>query len=105
MMEVKVSAPADHLDADDVAGIERDLAKIERRLSKYREVNADVRISRSQDTVGYHAVLELQYGRNHLQAKTDSTDMRRAVREARDEVLRQINDRSRGGHSWFVKRR
>jgi hypothetical protein len=31
--------------------------------------------------------------------------MRRAVREARDEVLRQINDRSRGGHSWFVKRR
>jgi ribosome-associated translation inhibitor RaiA len=104
-MEVKVSAPGDHLDADDVAGIERDLAKIDRRLSKYREVNADVRISRSQDTHGYHAVLELQYGRNHVQAKSDSADMRRAVREARDEVLRQINDRSRGGHSSFVKRR
>jgi ribosome-associated translation inhibitor RaiA len=104
-MEVKVSAPGDQLDPDDVAGIERDLAKIDRRLSKYREVNADVRISRSQDTHGYHAVLELQYGRNHVQAKTDSADMRRAVREARDEVLRQINDRSRGGHSSFTKRR
>jgi ribosome-associated translation inhibitor RaiA len=104
-MQVKVSAPGNQLNPGDVEGIERDLAKIDRRLNKFGEIYADVRISKSQGAHGHHAVLELQYGRHHVQAKADSTDPRRAVREARDEVLRQINDRSRGGHSSFAKRR
>jgi hypothetical protein len=31
--------------------------------------------------------------------------MGQAVRRARDEILRQINDRSRRGHSSFTKNR
>jgi ribosome-associated translation inhibitor RaiA len=104
-MQVKVSAPGNHLEPGEVKGIEDDLSKIGRRLSKFDEIDAEIRISRSQGTHGYHVVLELQYGRHHLQAKADAPNIRPAVRAARDEVLRQINDRSRGGHSSFAKRR
>jgi hypothetical protein len=50
-------------------------------------------------------ILELEYRRNHLMAKSTHTDMGQAVREAREEILRQVNDRSRGGHSSFTKGR
>ncbi len=47
--------------------------------------------------------IELDYGRNHLIAKAEHADVGQAVREAREELLRQINDRKRGGHSARAK--
>ncbi len=104
-MDIKVSSPGHHLNGSQVDEIERDLAKVARRLNKYNDVRTEVRVSETQGTPGFHVVLELGYGRNHLQAKAEAPDVGRAVREAREELLRQINDRSRGGHSWFAKRR
>lgn len=84
--------------------IERDLEKINRRLKDFKEeVRADVRISNGSGAVQNHVVIELNYGRNHLVAKADHSDWGQAVREAREELLRQINDRSRGGHSSHAK--
>ncbi|MDQ3662602.1 MAG: hypothetical protein M3454_16425 [Actinomycetota bacterium] len=103
-MEVRVSAPGNEMGKQDVEGIKQDLAKIDRRLSKHKLVTANVRVTRTQGVPGFHVVLELAYGRNHIQAKAEAPEVRRAVREAREDVLRQINDRSRGGHSSFAKR-
>lgn len=102
-MEVRVSAPGNVMGRQDVEGIEQDLAKIDRRLNKYKLVTANVRVTPTQGVPGFHVVLELSYGRHHLQAKAEAQEVRRAVREAREDVLRQINDRSRRGHSSFVK--
>ena len=102
-MEIRVSATGNEVARQDIEGIEQDLAKLDRRLNRYKLVTAVVRVSRTQGVPGYHVVLELAYGRNHLQAKAEAPDVRRAVREAREEVLRQINDRSRRGHSSYVK--
>jgi ribosome-associated translation inhibitor RaiA len=105
-MRIRVSSPGYELKARDVDRIEKDLEKIDRRLHQHRDVEADVRIASSNDGAhDYHVTVELDYGRNHLVAKADHSDIGQAVREAREELLRQINDRSRGGHSSFVKRR
>jgi ribosome-associated translation inhibitor RaiA len=104
-MRISVSSPGKHLDPAEVDRIERDLEKIDRRLHEHNEVAATVRIAETQGVPGWHVTLELDYGRNHLIAKADNADLGRAVRDAREEVLRQINDRSRRGHSWFAKRR
>ncbi|HWC14314.1 MAG TPA: HPF/RaiA family ribosome-associated protein [Actinomycetota bacterium] len=104
-MRISVSAPGRNLEADDVEGIERDLEKIDRRLKGFKqEVAVSVRLSDAQGPVpGHHVVIELDYGRTHLLAKAESPDVGQAVRTAREELLRQINDRSRGGHSDFAK--
>jgi ribosome-associated translation inhibitor RaiA len=103
-MRIRVSSPETQLSEGDMDRIERDLEKIDRRLSDFRgEVVAEVRISGDGGAQGYHCTLELDYGRHHLMAKTDHADIGRAVRSARDEIVRQINDRSRGGHSSFTK--
>jgi len=102
-LQIRVSSPGEHLDSDDVNGIEQDLAKIDRRLSDYRDVRAEVRVNGKATSPEHSVVIELHYGRNHLFARDHSRDARQAVRAARDELLRQINDRSRGGHSSFVK--
>ena len=104
-MRISVSAPGRNLEANDVQGIERDLEKIDRRLKDFKEeVTASVRVSDAQGSApGHHVVIELDYGRNHLVAKAESKDVGQAVRVAREELLRQINDRSRGGHSDFAK--
>ena len=104
-MQLRVSSPGVDLRPNDVEGIEHDLEKIDRRLSKYDNIVCEVRISGHQGNPTVHAVVELDYGRNHLIAKADGSEARQAVREAREELLRQINDRSRRGHSWFTKRR
>lgn len=108
-MRVTVSAPGQDLKQSDVDAITADLEKIDRRLNGYtEEVVADVRVSNAQNaqrTPGHHVVLEVHYGPNHLIAKTENPDLGMAVREAREEVLRQINDRSRGGHSSQAKGR
>ena len=106
-MRIRVSSANNSLKEADVEGITRDLEKIDRRLHEYKEeVSADVRISHAQRVgsgPGHHVVIELDYGRNHLIAKAENGDMGMAVREAREELLRQINDRKRGGHSARAK--
>jgi ribosome-associated translation inhibitor RaiA len=105
-MRIRVSAPGHQLKTQEVDRIEKDLEKIDRRLHQYRDVEARVRIGPSSNGApGYHVTLELDYGRNHLMAKADHTDMGQAVRTAREDLLRQINDRSRRGHSSFTKGR
>ena len=104
-MELKVSSPGNKLSDSDIDRIQRDLEKIDRRLQSFDPVYAEVRINGGDGPADYHVTLELEYGRNHLVAKADSGDMGRAVREAREEILRQINDRSRGSHSQYAKGR
>lgn len=108
-MRVTVSAPGQDLKDSDVDAITADLEKIDRRLSTVdEEVVANVRIGHAQNAQGipgHHVVLEVHYGPNHLLAKSENPDIGIAVRAAREEVLRQINDRSRGGHSSIAKGR
>lgn len=102
-MFIKVSSPGVDLKPSDIDAIERDLEKIDRRLADYQEVNAEVRVNETDGRPGFAIVLELDYSRNHLIAKAEDADLGVAVRSAREEILRQINDRSRRGHSSFSK--
>jgi ribosome-associated translation inhibitor RaiA len=105
-VHIKVSSPGHKLEKDDVDQIERDLEKIDRRLASFDQVYTEVRISKNNKTSDvFHATLEVEYGRRHLVAKADSPDFGQAVREAREEILRQINDRGRGSHSQYAKGR
>jgi ribosome-associated translation inhibitor RaiA len=104
-MQIRVSSPGNRLDSSDIDQIQKDLEKIDRRLGDLDDVYAEVRINDGESGKGYNVTLELEYRRNHLIAKTSHQDMGQAVREAREEILRQINDRSRGGHSSFAKGR
>jgi ribosome-associated translation inhibitor RaiA len=106
-MEIRVSSPGTDLKTNDVERIHRDLDKIARRLNGRDDVTAEVRIQQAPDpssAPGFRVVVELDYGRNHLIAKAHDPDLGFAVRAAREELLRQINDRSRRGHSWFTRR-
>jgi ribosome-associated translation inhibitor RaiA len=105
-MNIRVSSPGNKLTDQDKDAIEQDLGKIDRRLQDFKqEVTAEVRISGNQAAPTHKVTLELHYGRNHLIAKAENADVGQAVREAREEILRQINDRSRRGHSSFTKGR
>ena len=104
-MRVVVSSPGADLDEAEKDRIAKDLEKIDRRLHEFDDVMAEVRIDETNASVGNHVVLEVHYRKNHLMAKAENQDLGQAVREAREEILRQINDRSRGGHSSFAKRR
>jgi ribosome-associated translation inhibitor RaiA len=103
-MLIRVSSPGVELPQSKIDEIERDLEKIDRRLQDWKEVFAEVRVTNGNPATGNHVVIELEYGRNHLIAKADNKDLGQAVREAREEMLRQINDRSKRGHSSFVKK-
>jgi ribosome-associated translation inhibitor RaiA len=102
-MHIKVSSPGNRLDSGDLDQIEKDLEKIDRRLADIDDVFAEVRIKDGEPGQDYTVTIELDYRRNHLVAKTENRDMGQAIRLAREEILRQINDRSRGGHSSFAK--
>jgi ribosome-associated translation inhibitor RaiA len=105
-MHLRVSAPRTRLDKGDIDRIQKDLEKIDRRLSKFDEVYAELRINGGDaGAPNYHITLELEYGRHHLVAKSENYDMGIAVRDAREDILRQINDRSRRSHSEYSKRR
>ena len=104
-MQLRVSAPGSDLTQSDVDNIERDLQKIDRRLAQFDEVYAEVRINGDGGAAELHVTLEVEYGRNHLVAKAHGTDVGKAVRDAREEILRQVNDRSRGSHSQHAKGR
>ena len=103
-MELRVIAPGDDLKDRDIERIEKDLEKLGKRLENYQLVRVEVRISPNGST-SKKITLEVHYGRQHLIAKTENENVGRAVRAARDEVLRQVNDRSRRGHSSFTKGR
>lgn len=105
-MRVTISAPGRNLERSQEE-IEQDLEKVERRLKDFKEeVHAQVRVSQPEGPVpGHHVTVELNYGRNHLIANAEDKDVGVAVRQAREELLRQINDRSRGGHSEYAKHR
>ena len=103
-MHIRVSSPGIDVEQEQINEITRDLEKVDRRLSDWKEVFAEVRVTNGNPSGAKHVVLELEYGRNHLIAKADNSDMGQAVREAREEILRQINDRSPRGHSSFAKR-
>jgi ribosome-associated translation inhibitor RaiA len=102
-LQIDVSAHGAEVHPNDREGIEQDLQKLDRRLQDQRDVTAKVRISKGEGAQSFHIVLDVHYGHNHLIAKEDDADVRRAVREAREEILRQIKDRSRGGHSSIAK--
>jgi ribosome-associated translation inhibitor RaiA len=102
-MELRVSSPGTDLATEDIDRIQKDLEKIDRRLNGLQNVFAELRITDGGAAQGYQVILELEFRRNHLMAKASSTDMGQAVREAREDILRQINDRSRRGHSSFTK--
>ena len=108
-MRIRVSSSKNHLKQTDIDSIQHDLEKIDRRFGEMKqEVSAEVRISEAEGTrsgPGHHVVIELEYGRNHLIAKAENGDLGQAVRAARDDIIRQINDRKRGGHSAKAKGR
>lgn len=105
-MRVTVSAPGRKVERSQLE-IEQDLEKIDRRLKDFKdEVHAQVRVGDAQGSApGHHVTVELNYGRTHLIAKAEDADVGVAVRQAREELLRQINDRGRGGHSQFANQR
>ena len=107
-MRIKVSSPGDHLKQEEIDAISHDLGKIDRRLAEVKEeVSAEVKVSPAQregaGSKAHQVMIELDYGRTHLIAKADNADVGQAVREAREEILRQINDRKRGGHTARAK--
>ena len=104
-MRIRVSAPSSDLKQEEIDAISRDLEKIDRRLQDFKEeVTADVRVSQASSAAASQRVtIELNYGKTHLIAKAENGDVGQAVREAREELLRQINDRKRGGHTARAK--
>lgn len=106
-MRIRISAPGNDLKQEEIDAISHDLEKIDRRLVNFKEeVAADVRINHAQSQgagPGNRVTIELNFGRTHLIAKAENGDVGRAVREAREELLRQINDRKRGGHTARAK--
>ena len=107
-MRIRVSAPGNDLKQQEIDAISHDLEKIDRRLQDFKEeVSADVRVSTAQSEnvgpIAHRVTIELNYGRTHLIAKAENGDVGQAVREAREELLRQINDRKRGGHTARAK--
>ena len=107
-MRIRVASPNGALDDEEIARIENDLEKIARRLHEFderEEITADVRVKKNEEGINHEVTLEVTYGRHHVVGNTLNTDVHAAVREVRDDVLRQINDKSRRGHSSFVKGR
>ena len=101
-MRLSIASPGIDLKQSQVEDINRDLEKLDRRLEKVEEVDTRLRINNG-DMNGYHVIMEVDFRRSHFVAKADDKDMGRAVREAREEILRQINDHSKRGHSSQAK--
>ena len=105
-MQLRVSAPGNKLTADDREQIRIDLEKLDRRLARFKEPYVECRINGNGGSVGYEVTLELEAGRLHLISKSSNRDRGQAVRAAREEMIRQINDarqRRRGSHSQYAK--
>ena len=104
-MNIRVSSPGNRLNSGEIDQIQKDLEKIDRRLGDGTEALVEVRIKDGEPGQDFSVTLEVDYRRNHLVAKAAHRDLGQAVRTAREEILRQIKDRSRRGHSSFAKGR
>ena len=104
-MNIRVSSPGNRLNSGEIDQIQKDLEKIDRRLGDGTEAQVEVRIKDGEPGQDFSVTLEVDYRRNHLMSKAAHRDLGQAVRTAREEILRQINDRSRRGHSSFAKGR
>lgn len=102
-MQLSISSPGTNLKPDDVEHIERDLEKIDRRFRSPDDAFARLRVTNGNPKLGYDVLLEVDYHKYHFLAKANNTDMGMAVREAREEVIRQITDAGRGGHTAMAK--
>ena len=99
---MRVSSPGENLSQSEIDAIQRDVEKIDRRLGDLDEVYLDVRVGKQSGNTS-EATLELEYRRNHLVATSTGGDARHAIRNARDELLQQIEGRQRGSHSDYRK--
>lgn len=102
-MQLSISSPGLDLNTDQVQQIERDLEKIDRRFKTPDQAMARLRVSNGKPSEGYSVLLEVDYHRHHFLAKSKGSDMGQTVRDAREDILRQISDTSRGGHSSYTK--
>ncbi|MDQ3645481.1 MAG: hypothetical protein M3345_00935 [Actinomycetota bacterium] len=102
-MQLRVSSPGTDISQTEIDAVERDLEKIARRLDGQKESFARVSINGRGGAPGFVVTLEVDYGATHLVAKEEHADVGQAVRGAREDILRQINDRSPRGHSSFSK--
>lgn len=103
-MRIAIASPGVDLTDEETERISRDLDKVARRLSKVEDVSCEVRVNNSQPAGSYRIVMELGYRANRLIATAEASDVGMAVREAREDLLRQINDRSPRGHSSHAKK-
>jgi ribosome-associated translation inhibitor RaiA len=102
-MRIAIASPGIDLTENETREIERDLDKVARRLVKEPDVTCEVRVNNGQPAGTYRVVIELHYRTNRLVATSDAPDAGFAVREAREDLLRQINDRAPRGHSSHAK--
>ncbi|MFP5299182.1 MAG: hypothetical protein ACLGHL_09370 [Actinomycetota bacterium] len=103
-MQLSVSSPGTKLSTEQVEQFGRDLEKIDRRFRSPDDAVARLRVSNGKPQQGYDVLLEVDYTRYHFLAKAKNGDVGIAVREARDDLIRQITDVSRGGHSSIAKK-
>lgn len=103
-MLITVSSPHQDVSERDVDAIQRDLEKIDRRLKDVDQVYLEVRLNDPAGATVRKVTMELEYGPNRLIANAEDPDVHRAVRVARDQLIRQIGDRGRGSHSDHAKR-
>ncbi len=102
-MQLSISSPGTNLKPDDVEQIERDLEKIDGRFRSPDDAFAKLRVTNGNPKLGYDVLLQVDYHKYHFLAKAHNNDMGMAVREAREDVIRQIADVNHGGHSSMAK--
>lgn len=102
-MRIAIAAPGVDLTDEEAQRIHKDLEKVDRRLSKVDDVSCQVRVNNSQPAGSFRVVIELEYRANRIIATAEGPDVGFAVRDAREDVMRQINDRSPRGHSSHAK--
>lgn len=103
-MQLSVSSPGTKLQPEQVEQFGKDLEKIDRRLRSPDDAIGRLRVSNGKPQQGYDVLLEVDYKRYHFIAKAQHSDVGIAVREAREDLIRQINDVNRGGHSSMAKK-
>ncbi|MBA2726014.1 MAG: HPF/RaiA family ribosome-associated protein [Actinobacteria bacterium] len=101
-MQIAIVTPGVELEPATKDRFEDDLAKLTRRLGNDETAVCNAKLNRGERNL-VHVVLEVHQGKRHYLAKSDDKDANLALRKARDEVIRQVNDHSRGGHSQYAK--
>jgi ribosome-associated translation inhibitor RaiA len=102
-MRIAIASPGIDLSDEESQQIERDLDKVGRRLTKVDDVSCEVRVNNGQPAGSFRVVIELHYRANRLVATEEAGDIGMAIRAAREDILRQINDRTPRGHADHSK--